>query len=42
VSRRLLFDDEEKVSVNKPVDQQMIINCQPNDVLEENVRKNKI
>lgn len=34
-SRRLLFDDEEKVSVNKAVNQQLIINSQPTDVMKE-------
>lgn len=42
VSRRLLFDDEEKVIVNKAVNQQLIINYQPTDVMEEKVRNNKI
>jgi len=42
VSRRLLFDDEEKVSLNKAVNQQLIINSQPADVMEEKVRNNKI
>jgi len=41
VSRRLLFDDEEKVTINKPVNQQLI-NPQPTDVLEEKVRNSKI
>ncbi|KAF0755243.1 Wee1-like protein kinase [Aphis craccivora] len=35
VSRRLLFDDEEKVSVNKPVDEQMIIITQSIDSMED-------
>ncbi|XP_022180653.1 uncharacterized protein LOC111040889 isoform X2 [Myzus persicae] len=35
VSRRLLFDDEEKVNINKPVSQHLIVNSQPTDVLEE-------
>jgi len=42
VSRRLLFDDEEKVSLNKPVNQQMTINSHPNDVLKEKVKNNKV
>ncbi|XP_022171237.1 uncharacterized protein LOC111034363 [Myzus persicae] len=42
VSRRLLFDDEEKVNINKPVSQHLIVNSQPTDVLEEKVRNNKI
>jgi len=42
VSRRLLFDDEEKVSVNKAVNQQLIINSQPTDVMKEKVRNNNI
>jgi len=39
VSRRLLFDDEEKVSVNKPVDEQMIIITQSIDSMEDKVIK---
>jgi len=42
VSRRLLFDDEEKISVNKPVDGQMIIIPQSIDNLEDKVSNNKI
>lgn len=42
VSRRLLFDDEEKISVNKPVDEQMIIIPQSIDDLEDKVSNNKI
>lgn len=41
VSRRLLFDDEEKISVNKPVDKQMII-PQSIDDLKDKVSNNKI
>lgn len=42
VSRRLLFDDEEKTSVNKSINQQLIINTQSTDILEEKVSNNKI
>lgn len=35
VSRRLLFDDEEKISVNKHISQQLFNNSEPTDVLEE-------
>lgn len=39
VSRRLLFDDEEKVSVNKPINEQMIIIPQSIDDMEDKVTK---
>ena len=42
VSRRLLFDDEEKISVNKHISQQLFNNSEPTDVLEEKVSNNKI
>lgn len=42
VSRRLLFDDEENISVNKAVNPKLIINSQPTDIMEEKVKNNKI
>jgi len=42
VSRRLLFDEEEKISINKLVNEQIIINSQPINELEEKVSNNKI